>query len=456
MDRGFNGLTRRQIEYFALGGTLGAGIFLGVGQGIHAAGPVMIAAYVLAGIAVYYVMRCLGEIALNDPDGGTFVSYARRYLGFGAAFVQGWSYWSCAVLVAMAELTAVGLFLHLWMPGLPQWIPALIALVALGGINSLSVRVFGNIELGLAIIKIGVLVGFLLLGLAILLVPSALPMDGADIANLWRNGGFAPQGLHGFLAILPVALFAFGGAELVCLAAAETADPKRALPRAINGLLLRLSLFYAGTTLMIICLIPWSAVPPDASPIVLVFQRVGVPAAAALMNGVLIIAMLSSCNSMLFGAARVMRSLAQEQCAPAALAALNRRGVPGLAVGFSMIAVSLAITLNYFIPRQVFGLLMNSTALIVVVVWCTFMLIHLRFRRVIPLTSGTAYPAPFAPWSNYVVLGFLAATVLILAFDADFRASFLCVAALFAVLVVFAMVSRQGLRARIQPLFDEI
>lgn len=456
MSSSSQGLTRRQVEYFAVGGTLGSGIFLGVGQGIHAAGPALIVAYLLAGLAVYYVTRCLGEIALNDPAGGTFVSYARRYLGFGAAFVQGWGYWSAAILVCMAELTAIGLFLHAWMPGVPQWIPALIALLVLGGINSLSVGVFGDIEFGMAIVKIGVLVLFLLLGLLVLLAPNVISLEGAGLSNLWRNGGFAPHGLHGFLAVLPVALFAFGGSELIGLAAGETADPKRALPRAINGLLIRLSLFYVGTALMIVCLMPWSSVPTDVSPIVLVFQKLGIPAAAVLMNGVLITVLLSSCNSLMFGAARVMKSLAQEHCAPSGLAVLNRRGVPGLAVTLSMIAISLVIALNYFIPRQVFGFLMNGAALLVVGSWGTFLLVHVRFRRVMSRTPASVYAAPFAPLANYLVLALLGSIVLVLAFDADVRPAFLYVLSLVAVLSMMAVVRWRSLRGRAGPLLYDI
>lgn len=436
------GLTGRQVEYFALGGALGSGIFLGVGQGIRIGGPALILAYAVAGIVMYIVARCLGEMALNGNRSGSFVSYTKRYWGPRAGFVHGWGYWVCGTMVCMAELTAVGMLVHSWMPSIPQWIPALGGLLVLCGINSLRVRVFGEVEFGMALIKILALSLFLIVGAYLLFAGPTASLPTATVKNLWTQGGFFPTGLHGFLSVLPIAAFAFGGTELICLAAAETVEPERTLPRAINGLLVRLLLFYVGTTFLIVTLVPWRDVPTDGSPIVAIFERMGVRAAGAIMSVVLITVLLSACNSLMFGMARVLRALALERCAPAPFGKLNRYDTPGNAVIVSMLAISAAIALNYYIPGEVFGLLMNSIAMAVVAVWAIFVAVHLRFRRSVKDIGALTYAAPLSPWGNLFVLVFLVAVTGILAMDATFRPAFIYVAGLFAGLFVFTLIRK--------------
>ncbi len=439
-------LSRRQVEFLALGGTIGAGLFLGSGQALHMAGPALLPAYGLCGLVVYIIARCLGELALADPGQGTFVNHIGSQLGPAYAFVSGWSYWITMVVVCMAELTAVGLLLHAWAPTLPQWIPAFFVLLLLFAVNQGSVRLFGEVEFWLALLKIATIVGFILLGLAAIAMPHRLGLTGAHLSNLWRYGGIFPTGLAGFLAILPIALFPFGGIELVSLAAAETADPHRTLPRAVNGLLLRVLVFYLGAMAALLVLLPWPEVVPGSSPFVTVLRRLGVPFAAGLLNLVLITAVTSSCNSILFGATRALRSLALNGGAPASWAQSNRHGIPIRAVIVSIAAISLTIVLNYLLPAEIFGLLLQMTALVITANWSFIVMAHLRYRR----RRGRdplQFPAPWTPWSNYLVLLFVLLVLSILAIDRSARGPLLLAVLGFATLAILARLRRRHIRS---------
>ncbi|KAF1006172.1 MAG: Phenylalanine-specific permease [Luteibacter sp.] len=442
MTSDIEGLNSRQVEFFALGGALGSGIFMGVGQGIHQGGPSLVLAYAIAGAVMYFVARCLGEMALNDEGKGNFIAYTRRHLGSRLAFVHGWAYWICGAMVCMAELTAIGMIVHASMSLVPQWTAALGALVMLSLLNCLRVRVFGETEFVMALVKIIALSIFLVMGVLLLFNHAAGNLADASPTNLWRHGGFFPTGWRGFLSVLPVAAFAFGGTEMICLASAETIRPEWAIPRAIRGLLGRLLLFYVGTTLMIVMLLPWTEVPMADSPIVVIFERVGFPGARQAMSAVLVVVLLSSCNAFLFGMARVLRALGGEGYAPSTVARLNRHGVPSRAVALGMVFVSLAIALNYAIPGQVFGWLMNGTAMGVVAIWSLFVIAHLRFRTGQVSARELVYAAPWFPLGNLLVLAFFVLMCAVLATDAGFRPVFGYVAAVFLALYVASFVRR--------------
>lgn len=324
-----NGLNARQLEFIALGGAVGAGLFLGAGRGIQMAGPGMLVAYLIAGLMVFIVARCLGEMALADPKPSVFVSYTARYIGPRAAFVQAWSYWISCVLVCMAELTAAGLFVRAWLPSLPLWVTEVAGLVAVFSINRLSVRIFGEVEFWISLLKI-LTVFIFLAGGVVLLMGGGLPsLPDASITNLWSQGGFLPKGVNGVATALPVALFAFGGTELIGIAAAEAETPERSVPRATNGLLFRLAFIYLGVTMMLLCLEPWRSLPTDSSPIVELLSRIGVPAAAALMNIVLVSAVLSSSNSTLYAGTRVLKVLGEIGGAPKVFRSSTSTACPG-------------------------------------------------------------------------------------------------------------------------------
>jgi L-asparagine transporter-like permease len=418
------GLAGRHVEFLAVGGTIGAGLFLGSGAGIQIAGPGLIVAYALTGAVVFIVTRCLAEMALAGPGKGTFVHFVAQYLGTRIAFVCGWSYWFAAILASMAELTAMGALSHAWFPAIAQWAPTFAALIGLFALNRIQVRALGEFEFWVTLLKILALVSFIVLGVVALCTSVGIKPAGAAVSNLWRHGGFFPTGLSGFLSVLPFALFGYAGAELIGIAAAETDNPARTLPRAVNALVLRLFIFYVGSMLIVMALVPWTAFSGSESPFVLVLQKMGIPAITVVMNIVLISALLSSCNSTLFGASRVLKSLASMGGAPASLARLNERGAPAQSALVSTVAILITIVLNYFVPAQAFGLLLSASIVCVMFNWVLFVSAHRQFRRQrIEIASPFRWRLPLA--FNFSVMIFLALVLLVLSRDSGFRAALL-------------------------------
>jgi amino acid transporter, AAT family len=427
------GLSSRHIQFIALGGAVGAGLFLGSGQGIRTAGPGLLAAYALCGMMIFFIARALGEMALNDPRDGSFTAYAEEYFGPMFGFITGWSYWLSWVLVGIAELTAAGLLMHFWFPLLPQWLTALVALIALYTINRFNVRVFGELEFWFALVKILAIVALMATGIAILAFGMKSDLPTASISNLWSHGGFFPTGLAGFIAVLPIAFFAFGGVELVGLAAREARDPQRALPLAINSVIFRILVFYIGSLTLIMALIPWSSVSAEISPFVVIFERIGLPAAAGVINLVVISAVLSSCNSGLFATARVLRSLSLRGEAPRQVATLDRHGIPLAALNVTALGMLGGVLLNYLIPAKVFGYLLVASAVLLMWNWMMIMATHIRYRQRLDAARGT-FRMPGAPVANYLTITFILVVLLLMLRDANLRGPTLLALAWFAAL----------------------
>ena len=428
------GLTQRQLEFLAIGGTIGAGLFLGIGQGIHLAGPAVIVAFLLAGAAVFIVARCLGDMALDVRGAATFVQTTRLNLGRRTAFVEGWSYWACVILTCMAELTGAGALIGAWIPAVPPWMTALAALVLLSTLNRLGVRTFGEIEFWMALLKVVACIAFLILGLKVCLASETA--SGTGLGNLWKDGGFLPNGWRGLVLALPAAVFAFGGTELMGLAAAETDDPARSIPRAVNAIVIRLALFYIGVTMALLVVLPWRTIPTTGSPFVLFLARLGFRSASGIMSVVLISAILSSCNSCLYGSTRVLKSLADEGLAPPFLSRRNRWGAPGPALVSCMTVIACAIGLECLLSGWLFALLLTAAAITGLANWAIFVMAHLRFRR----TRPRAMTAPFlSPWSNYAVLLLVIVTIGVLSEDHSVRPALFGVAFIFIILAIIAV-----------------
>ncbi len=406
MQSGKRGLTGRHIQFIALGGAIGSGLFLGSGQGIALAGPAVLAAYAASGVMMYFIARALGELTLNDPRDGSFTGYANDYIGPWCGFVTGWSYWLSWILVGMADLTAVGSFLHFWWPDLPQWLSVLVGLSLLYGINRLGVRVFGELEFWLAIIKVLAIVALLVTGVVI--IGFGLTVGGTTprLSNLWEHGGWFPTGATGFLSVLPITFFAFGGTELIGLTACEAEDPDRAVPRAINSVIARIFLFYVGSITVIMTLFPWDGLDAHQSPFVLVFDKIGLPAAAGLINFVVLTAVLSSCNSGLFATARVLTALAGQGQAPKALGDHDKRGIPAKGLTVSAAAMLGGVALNYLAPDQAFGYLLEAAILLLMWAWMVSVVCHWRFRREIGNTPSQ-FRLPLFPLINVLIIAFI-------------------------------------------------
>jgi amino acid transporter, AAT family len=416
-------LRNRHIQLIAIGGTIGVGLFLGSARAIHNAGPALLIAYLVGGIAIFFIMRALGELLTYRPVAGSFATYAEEFCGPFAGFVTGWSYWFMWVATAMAELTAIGIYVGHWFPQVPQWLPALIALVLLYGVNLLAVRVFGELEFWFALIKVVTIVALILAGLAVIVLHVGSLGPTAGFANLWSHGGFLPFGVVGVLLTMQIVMFAYSGVELIGVTAGEAQDPQRSLPQATNGIILRILIFYLGALTVIMAVVPWDQLSPTVSPFVFVFEKLGVPGAAGIITLVVITAAASSCNSGLFSTGRMLWALAQRGQAPRAFGVLNAQHVPSAGIHLSAAVMLLTVALNYLAPKEVF-IWVTSMALIGTLwTWGIILVAHRNYRRAV--RAGRAAAAPFrmpgAPVANWLVLAFLVVVAGLLWLDDDTR-----------------------------------
>lgn len=406
------GLKQRHILFMALGGSVGAGLFLGSGSAIQQAGTSVLLAYVMCGLVVFLIGRAAAELALSDPGGRTLNAFVGRYLGARMEFLVGWSYWLIWTLVCISEITAAGVFVRYWLPGMPQWVVAALLGAVLLGVGSRAVALFGELEFWLALLKIWAIVALILCGLAVILGHVGPAGGSASFANLLAPGVVLPHGAAGFAAILPVALFAFGGTEIVALTAAETDDAARVLPRAINGIVGRIIIFYIGSLAVIMAIVPWAQADAGHSPFVLAFDRMGLPAAGAAINAVMVLAALSACNAGLYATSRTLASLAESGMAARRFGARTANGVPAMAFAASFGTVLAGVVLNYFLSDRVFGYALQGISFLLIFVWGTIMVAHLRYRLTEDAARDGIAPVaslPGAPFSNLVAIAFLLA-----------------------------------------------
>ena len=437
-------LRSRHIQLIAIGGTIGVGLFLGSARAIHNAGPALVLAYALGGIAIFFIMRALGELLTYRPVAGSFATYADEFCGPFAGFVTGWSYWFAWIATAMAELTAIGVYVRWWLPAVPQWLPALVALLALYGSNLLAVRMFGELEFWFALIKVVTIVALIVSGLVVLVFHVGDLGAGASFSNLWSHGGFLPYGVGGMLLTMQIVMFAYVGVELIGVTAGEAQDPKVVLPRATNGIILRILIFYIGALIVIMALVPWNELSPSVSPFVFVFEKLRVPAAAGLINLVVITAASSSCNSGLFSTGRMLWALAQRGHGPRPFARLSPRHVPAAGIHASAAVMLLGVALNYMVPERVF-IWVTSVALVGTFwTWGIILVSHLNYRRAV--LAGRVPAAPFrmpgAPFANWAVLAFLVAVSALLWRDPDNRVALYVAPVWFGLLTIGYLASK--------------
>ncbi len=312
-------LANRHIQLIAIGGAIGTGLFMGSGRTISLAGPAVMVVYGIIGFFVFFVLRAMGELLLSNLNYKSFVDFAADLLGPAAGFFVGWSYWFAWVVTGIADLVAITGYARFWWPGLPIWVPALVTVALILAVNLFSVRHFGELEFWFALIKVAAIVCLIAVG-AILVATNFVSPHGvhATIENLWNDNGFFPTGFLGVVSGFQIAFFAYIGVELVGTAAAETADPRRTLPRAINAVPLRVAVFYIGALLAILAVVPWRQFASGESPFVTMFSLAGLAAAASVVNFVVVTAAASSANSGFFSTGRMLFGLADEGHAPAA------------------------------------------------------------------------------------------------------------------------------------------
>lgn len=425
------GLKNRHIQLIALGGAIGTGLFLGSAGVLRSAGPSMILGYAIGGFIAFLIMRQLGEMIVEEPVAGSFSHFAHRYWSPFAGFLSGWNYWVLYVLVGMAELTAVGKYVQFWWPEVPTWATAAAFFILINLINLSNVKAFGEAEFWFAIIKVGAILGMIALGLFLLL--SGRGGEQAGVSNLWSHGGFFPNGLSGMVVALAIIMFSFGGLELVGITAAEAAEPRTVIPKAINQVVYRILIFYIGALSVLLALYPWDSLlqtlgaagdPYSSSPFVQIFSLIGSDTAANILNFVVLTAALSVYNSGVYCNSRMLYGLAEHGNAPRVLTRVNRRGVPALAIGFSALMTLLCVLLNYLLPQGALQLLMALVVAALLINWAMISLAHLKFRRAMDAQGIVpSFKAFWAPVSNYLCLGFIALIAAIMLSLPELRVS---------------------------------
>ncbi|GEL12591.1 amino acid permease [Lapidilactobacillus concavus] len=408
-------LKNRHVQLIAIGGTIGTGLFLGAGKSIHLAGPAILLAYLITGIVCFILMRALGDLLLSNLQHRSFIDFINDYLGPTAGFIAGWTYWVCWIAIAMAEVTAIGLYVRFWLPNVPQWLPGTIILAILLTLNSITVLLFGETEFWFALIKIIAILALIIVGVFMMVGHVKTPVGHADLRNLISYGGFFPKGIRGFLLSFQMVVFSFVGIEMVGLTASETQNPTKVIPKAINQIPLRIILFYVGSLLVIMGIYPWNQVNPNESPFVTVFDSIGIKFAASLINFVVLTAAASACNSSLFSAGRMLFSLTLKSHQPhlQKLGHLSKNHVPKNALLFSGIVIAIAVLLNIFMPGEVFTLISSVATTCFIFIWGAIIIAHLRYRRT-KTGQRSQFKLPAAPYSDYLVLIFLGFTFVIL------------------------------------------
>lgn len=409
------GLKSRHVTMIAIGGAIGTGLFLGSGSAIHSAGPSIILSYLIVGIITFFMMRALGELILADPESHSFLESIKKYLGKRAEFVAGWMYWACWLSLAMADLTATGIYLRYWFPWLPQWVGPLVIVILLMLINMVNVGLFGELESWFSMIKVMAIVVLIITGAVMLLLHTHVKGGYVSLTNLVNHGGFFPTRIWGFLLSFQMVVFAFVGVEIVGQTASETANPQKDIPKAINTLPVRIGLFYVGSMLAIMSVYPWNHITTTSSPFVQVFTGIGVTAAAGILNFVVLTAAMSATNSAIFSTSRSLYSLARNGHAPKRLGELTKKAIPMNASMTSSLILFVVVALNYLMPAEIFSVVSTVSTICFVIVWIMIMAAHIVYRKQNKQNLGS-FKMPGYPVTSWLTLAFYIGILILLFF----------------------------------------
>lgn len=421
-DEGYHkALKPRQIQMIAIGGAIGTGLFMGAGSRLHSAGPGLFLVYAVCGIFVFFILRALGELVLHRPSSGSFVSYAREFFGEKTAYVTGWLYFFNWAATAIVDVTAVALYVHYWgmFEAIPQWLIALIALGIVLTMNIISVKLFGEMEFWASIIKVAALVTFLVVGIVFLAGRFQINGQSTGFGVIAENGGLLPVGIFPLVVVTSGVIFAYAAVELVGIAAGETADPPKVMPRAINSVIVRIALFYVGSLVLLALLLPYTEFHKGESPFVTFFSKIGVPAAGGIMNLVVLTAAMSSLNAGLYSTGRILRSMAMNGSGPAFTAKMNRNGVPFGGIALTGALTLLGVVLNLFVPEDAFNIALDLSALGIISTWAMIVACQLqlyRWERKGILQRPT-FRLPGTPYTGYLTLVFLAAVTVLMCYE---------------------------------------
>ena len=415
-----SGLKQRHITMISIAGVIGAGIFIGSGEAIATAGPAVLLAYLMAGTLVVLVMRMLGEMAILQPDSGSFSTYAERAIGPWAGFTIGWLYWWFWVTVIPVEATAAALVLGNWVDGVPQWVFALVVTALLTATNLVSVGNYGEFEFWFALIKVVAIVAFI--GVGLLAIFGVLPdSEVSGVDRLYEDGGFMPEGFGAVLTAMLITMFTFMGTEIVTIAAAESADPAKGIRRAVNSVIWRISLFYLGSIFVVVSLVSWQdPALTEKGSFQAALDVMGLGDLSWLLDLVVLTAVASCLNSALYTASRMAFSLSRRGEAPAAWGRVRSNGVPTWAILASTAVGFLAVIGNYVLPSKIFEYLLATSGAIALLVYLVIAVSQLKMRRQVD-DSELELRMWAYPLLTWVVIGFIVFTVVFMAFQEGYE-----------------------------------
>jgi GABA permease len=401
------GLRQRHLAMIAIGGVIGAGLFVGSGVVMNSVGPAAFLTYAVTGVFIVLVMRMLGEMATANPATGSFADYARQALGGWAGFSVGWLYWYFWVIVVGFEAVAGGKIMQRWID-VPLWAIALVLMILMTATNLFSVASYGEFEYWFAGIKVVTIMAFI--GLGALFVLGLWPGKDLDFSNLTAHGGFVPNGAAAIFSGIVIVVFSMVGAEIATIAAAESSDPRRAVVKATNSVIFRVAFFFVGSIFLLVTILPWNSPELGSSPYVSALEEMGIPAAAEIMNAVVLVAVLSCLNSGLYTASRMLFVLSARHEAPQWMLDVSRRGVPMKAILASTFIGYLCVIAAFVSPDQVFLFLLNSSGAVILFVYLMICVSQLRLRRI---TERTAPERLVIKMWFFPVLTILAATAIV-------------------------------------------
>lgn len=443
------GLSQRHIQLIAIGGAIGTGLFMGSGKTINLAGPSIVFVYMIIGAFIYLAMRAMGELLLSNLRYKSFMDMAEDIIGPWAGFFVGWTYWFCWVVTGTADVIAIASYFHFWFPAISVWVPSILVVLLIMGLNLVSVNLFGEMEFWFASIKVMAILVIIAVGVYMVLTGFTSSVSGhtASVANLWEYGGWFPKGALGFFAGFQIALFAFVGIELIGTTAAEAKDPETSLPKAINTIPYRIVFFYVFALLAIMCITPWSDIDSQSSPFVSTFVAVGVPAAASIINFVVLTSAASSANSGIYSTSRMLYGLGLVGVAPRRFGRLSSRRVPADGLLFSCICLLLGASMLIIMPTimSAFTIMTSVSSVCFVFIWSMIMAAYYVYRKKHPERhAASKFRLPGGLFSCGAVLAFFIGILVLMALEHDTRMALLATPLWFIVLGVGYYCSRKN------------
>ena len=421
-------LSNRHLQLIAIGGAIGTGLFMGSGKTISLAGPSILFIYMIIGLMVFFVMRALGELLLSNLQYKSFIDFTTDLIGPWAGYFVGWTYWLCWITIGIADLSAIIYYLQFFNNGMPfspteGVLISIAAIFFITGLNLVTVKLFGELEFWLALVKVIAIVVLIIVGLWMIFTRfTSTAGDVASFTHLWSHGGMFPTGAHGFLAGFQIAIFAFVGVELVGTTAAETKDPERNLPKAVNSIPIRIIFFYVLALVIVMSVTPWNKIDPSISPFVNLFSQAGIAAAAIIMNLVVLSSVMSSMNSGVFSTSRMLFGLSREEQGPKLFGKLNSRAVPANALYFSTACLLGGAALQYCVPNTVeaFTLATTLSTILFILVWIMILWSYLVYYKTRPeLHAKSVFKLPGGPVTCWIVIAFFVVVIYVLSLEAD-------------------------------------